>query len=128
LKREVKNWLDSAQYDLETADSMFNTGRYIYTIFTCHLALEKILKAKIEEITGKTPPKTHNLRYLVKLSELDPPEEIFVFLSKLSDVGIPTRYPDNFDVLITSYDKKAAETYLVQTKETFEWIQKSLKQ
>ncbi len=127
MKKEVKNWLDSAQYDLETAEHMFNTGRYIYTIFMCHLTLEKMLKAKVEEITGKIPPNTHNLRFLVKLSHLEPSEEIFIFLSKLSDVSIPTRYPDDFGELRKSYDKKAAKTYLVKTKEAFEWIRKSLR-
>ena len=128
MKREIKNWLDSAQYDLDTAEHLFNTERYVYTIFMCHLALEKILKAKIEEITDKTPLKTHNLRYLIKLSTLEPPDYMFNFLSKLSDVSIPTRYPDNFDELLKSYDKKAANTYLTQTKEAFKWIKKSLKQ
>ena len=51
IKKEVKNWIDSAIYDLETAEHMFNAGRYIYTIFMCHLAIEKLLKAKIEEVT-----------------------------------------------------------------------------
>jgi len=32
MKKEVKNWLDSARYDLETAEHMLNTSRYIYTI------------------------------------------------------------------------------------------------
>lgn len=127
MKKEVKNWLESAQYDLVTAEQMLNTGRYIYTIFTCHLAVEKILKAKVGEITGKIPPKTHNLRYLVKLSGLEPPEEMFVFLSELSDVSIPTRYPEDFSNLKSSYDKKAATTYLNKTKEAFQWIRKSLK-
>jgi HEPN domain-containing protein len=127
MKKEVKNWLDSAQYDLETAQHLFNTGRYIHTVFMCHLALEKLLKAKIEEVTGKTPPKTHNLRYLVKLSGLEPPEETFNFMSKLSDVSIPTRYPEDFSELKKSYNKKAAMTYLFQTKEAFEWIRKLLK-
>jgi HEPN domain-containing protein len=127
MKKEVKNWLDSAQYDLETAEQMFNSRRYIYTIFMCHLALEKSLKAKIEEVTGKMPPKTHNLRYLVKLSGLEPPEEIFRFLSKLSDVSIPTRYPEDFGELRKSYDRKAAKTYLFHAKEAFEWIRKSIK-
>jgi len=127
MKKEVKNWLDSAQYDLETAEHLFNTRRYIYTLFMCHLALEKLLKAKVEEVTGKTSPKTHNLRYLVKLSSLELPEEIFNFLSKLSDVSIPTRYPEDFGELKKSYNKKAAKTYLSQTKEAFEWIRKSLK-
>lgn len=57
MRKEVKNWLDSAQYDLGTAEHMFNTGRYIYTIFMSHLALEKVLKAKVQERTGKTPPR-----------------------------------------------------------------------
>jgi len=127
MKKGVKNWLDSAQYDLETAEHMFNTGRYIYTIFMCHLSLEKMLKAKVEEITGKIPPNTHNLRYLVKLSGLEPSEEVFIFLSKLSDVSIPTRYPEDFSDLRKSYDKKAAKNYLVKTKEAFEWIRKSLR-
>jgi HEPN domain-containing protein len=49
MKKEVKNWLDSAQYDLETAEHIFNAGRYIYTIFMCHLSLEKLLKAKVDK-------------------------------------------------------------------------------
>jgi len=127
MKKEVKNWVDSATYDLESAEHIFNAGRYVYTIFLCQLALEKILKAKVEEITGKVPPKTHNLRYLVKLSGLEPHEEMFSFLSKLSDVSIPTRYPEDFSALKKSYDKKAAKNYLKGAKETFKWIRKSLK-
>lgn len=78
-------------------------------------------------MTVKTPPRTHNLRYLVKLGGLEPPEEIFNFLSKLSDVSIPTRYPEDFGELKKSYNKKAAKAYLSQGKEVFEWIKKSLK-
>lgn len=48
MKKEVKNWLDSAQYDLKTAEHTFNARRYIHTVFMCHLALEKILKEKVE--------------------------------------------------------------------------------
>jgi len=65
MNKEVRNWLNSAEYDLETAEHMFKTERYIYTVFMCHLCIEKILKAKIEEITNKTPPKTHDLEYLI---------------------------------------------------------------
>jgi len=61
------------------------------------------------------------------LSQLEPQEELFNFLSKLSDVSIPTRYPEDFAELKKSYDKKAAEYYLKATKEAFQWIRKSLK-
>ncbi|MDL1971846.1 MAG: HEPN domain-containing protein [Deltaproteobacteria bacterium] len=126
MKKEVKNWLDSAEYDLETAKYMFDTGRYIYTIFMCHLALEKVLKARIQEITGKTPAKSHNLRYLVKLSNLKLPEDMFEFLSKLSNVSIPTRYPEDFRELMRAYNKEVAKRYLNRARGVFEWIKKSL--
>lgn len=126
MKKEVKNWLDSACYDLETAEHMFNTGRYIYTIFMCQLAIEKILKAKVQEITDKTPPRTHNLRYLMKLSDLEPNEETFEFISKLSDVSIVTRYPEDFEELQRAYDQKAAQRYLKETKKVFQWIKQLL--
>lgn len=106
MNRQVKNWLDSASYDLETAQQMYESGRYIYAIFFCHLALEKILKAKVQEVTGRFPPKTHSLRYLLTLSDLVPPDEIVQFLSKLSDVSVPTRYPEGFSELVEAYDKR----------------------
>jgi len=37
--------------------------------------LEKVLKAKVEEVTAKTPPKTHDLEYLVGLAGLSPDED-----------------------------------------------------
>ena len=60
MKDEVKNWIDSARYDFETAENLFTSGRYIYTVFMCHLSLEKMIKAKIEEIPGKAPPRSHD--------------------------------------------------------------------
>ncbi|RLG67074.1 DNA-binding protein [archaeon] len=127
MRRETKNWLDSAQYDLETAEHMLTTGRYIYTIFMCHLALEKVLKAKVQEVTNKTPPRTHNLRYLVRLSGIELPEEKLLFISKLSDISVPTRYPEDFDNLIQSYTREVADEYLKKTKEIFEWMKNSFK-
>jgi HEPN domain-containing protein len=45
MRKDTKNYIKSAEYDLKTADFMLNSGRYIYVIFMCHLSLEKILKA-----------------------------------------------------------------------------------
>ncbi len=38
---ESAKWIIQAEYDLGTAEDMFKAGRYIYTIFMCHLAVEK---------------------------------------------------------------------------------------
>ena len=35
------NFIASAEYDLNTAEHMLKTGRYIYVIFMCHLYQRK---------------------------------------------------------------------------------------
>jgi HEPN domain-containing protein len=47
MNKEAANWLSSAEYDLETAGNMLDSGRYIYTVFMCHLAIEKLTKYSI---------------------------------------------------------------------------------
>ena len=126
MKKEVKNWLDSAQYDLKTSEHMFNTGMYIYTVFMCHLALEKMLKAKIEEITGKTPPKVHDLEYLIELSKLSPDEDIEKFIVEITNLSVVTRYPKDFQQMFKNFSKERVELFLIKTKEVFHWIKKSL--
>ena len=40
-------WLDAAEYDIVTAESMLNSGRYLYVVFMCQQALEKLAKGCI---------------------------------------------------------------------------------
>lgn len=42
---KVTYWIEMSDYDLETADAMLLTGRYLYVGFMCHQTIEKILKA-----------------------------------------------------------------------------------
>lgn len=126
VKKAIKNWVDSAQYDIETAGHMFKTGRYIYTVFMCHLGLEKILKAKTEQETGKMPPKTHDLEHLVKMAQLIPPEEMENFIAEISNLSIVTRYPSDFRRMLKDFSRKKTELILKKTKEAFQWIRKSI--
>ncbi len=54
MRQDTQNWIALSDYDLETARHMLATGRYLYVIFMCHLALEKMLKAHVTETT-QTP-------------------------------------------------------------------------
>ncbi|HHT9152171.1 MAG TPA: HEPN domain-containing protein [Candidatus Hypogeohydataceae bacterium YC40] len=126
MKNAVKNWLDSPQYDLETAENMFAAGRYIYTVFMCHVALEKALKAKVEEITFKTPPKTHDLGYLVELAGLFPDKDIEEFIVEISNLSVVTRYPNDFQRMLTDFSKERVEFILIKTGEIFQWVKKSM--
>lgn len=65
-----EEWFKQADYDLETAEAMFNTGRYIYTVFMCHLSIEKALKGLFTKKLNQNPSKTHDLIYIVEKIEL----------------------------------------------------------
>ena len=57
MRKDTLNWIALANYDIETASHMLETGRYLYVIFLCHLALEKLLKAHVAEVTQTLPSK-----------------------------------------------------------------------
>jgi len=55
-EKTIKNWIDLACYDLETASAMLASGRYLYVAFTCQQAIEKLLKALFVKQENRTPP------------------------------------------------------------------------
>lgn len=61
MRSDTQNWIALADYDLDTAQHMLESGRYLYVVFMCHLALEKMLKAHVTEATQAIPPKSHDL-------------------------------------------------------------------
>jgi HEPN domain-containing protein len=127
MEKEVKNWLDSAQYDLETAKHMFKASRYIYTVFMCHLAIEKALKAKVREISDKTPPRTHNLLYLKNLGGISPSNETLQFLEEINSLSVVTRYSEDFQEMLKSFSKERTKEILDKSKEVFKWIKELIK-
>ena len=127
MRKDTENFLFSSEYDLTTAQHMLKTGRYIYVVFMCHIAIEKLLKAIVAEITNKTPPKTHNLLYLVKLANLFIPQELFDFIAKINNSSVVTRYPEDFKMLITSYPEEIAREYLEKTEKVLKWLRQNEK-
>ena len=89
MRKDTKNWIALTDYDIETARHMLATERYLYVIFLCHLALEKILKAHVAEVIQDVPIKTHDLIYLVKKCELETLKNIWT----LSARSIPPVFP-----------------------------------
>lgn len=127
MRKDTKNFIISAEYDIGTAEHMLETGRYVYVVFMCHLSIEKMLKAIAAEVTDKPPPKTHNLLYLTKLAKINFPEEPFEFVSKINNASIVTRYPEDFLKLIEAYPENVVKKYLEQTKEVVEWLKQNEK-
>lgn len=124
MRKDTNNFIKSAEYDLNTAEFMLKSKRYIYVIFMCHLSLEKILKAITTEITQKISPKSHNLIYLLKLGNIQLPPELFNFIAKINNASIVTRYPEDFSKILEAYPENVAENYLSKTKEIHECLKK----
>jgi HEPN domain-containing protein len=127
MRKDTKSFILSAAYDLTTAQHMYKTGRYVYVVFMCHLVIEKMLKAIIAEKTDKVPPKTHNLLYLIKLSDVAMPQDLFDFVAKINNASVVTRYPEDFNKLIESYPDNIVKEYLDFTEKVSEWLKQNEK-
>jgi HEPN domain-containing protein len=122
MRKDTANRIALTDYDIETARHMLETGRYLYVIFLCHLALEKMLKAHVAEVTQSVPIKSHDLIYFVKASGLVLSKEHLDFIGKINTASIPTRYPDDLQRTLKEYPKSVAKDYLSQTKEILKWL------
>lgn len=125
MRKDAENYPLSSEYDLQTAEHMLETGRFVYVIFMCHLTIEKMLKAVAAETTDKAPPKTHNLIYLLKLGDITFPEDFFEFITKINNASIVTRYPEDFQKLIEAYPEDISREFLKKTKEITGWLKQS---
>ncbi len=126
MHKDTRNWIDLAEYDLETARQMLATGRYLYVAFLCHLAIEKMLRAHVTETTQTTPVKTHDLIYLVKKSAIDLPDAYLDFVGKINTASVPTCYPEDLRSALSDYPEPVAREYLRQTQEPMEWHKQNL--
>jgi HEPN domain-containing protein len=126
MRSDTQNWIALAEYDLETARHMLATGRYLYVVFMSHLALEKILKAHVTEVTQSIPAKSHDLIYLLKKAELDLPLPYLDFIGIINSASIPTRYPEDLQRALHEYPEPIAREYLQRTQETLQWLKQAL--
>jgi HEPN domain-containing protein len=121
-----KEWLKQADYDMGTAEILFDNVRYLYAVFMSHLSIEKALKGLYSHKTGSVPPKIHNLLALLKKMEVEPPPVIGRFLTSLNETNIVTRYPEDLDNLRKEYDKEATRRIIDKSREALAWIKTML--
>jgi HEPN domain-containing protein len=122
MKKSTANWLATADYDLQTAEAMLQSKRYLYVIFMCHLALEKTLKALWAETRPEYPPRTHDLLLLVRKLNLAPPKRDLRFLGFIADASVPTRYPEDLKGMVKHYPRRTAASCLDRTRRVIKWL------
>lgn len=126
MQKDIDYWVELSKYDIKTADAMFKARRYLYVLFTCQQAVEKMLKALVTKNIKKFPPKTHDLLKLIELSGIDVDETKKEFLSRLSFYYIEIRYPQEIARISKDVNKKIAHEYLKNTKALLRWLKLKL--
>lgn len=127
MNEDVQRWMSLSDYDLATAEALLEAGRYLYVVFCCQQAVEKRLKGVVVKTIGRMPPRTHDLLRLVGLANLDLDEEQELFLRRLTNYYIETRYPEEVDELAQKTSAALAAGYLGKTKEAVTWLDSLLK-
>ncbi|WP_456086877.1 HEPN domain-containing protein [Parabacteroides sp.] len=128
MDKKVIYWIEMSDYDLETANAMLATSRYLYVGFMCHQTIEKILKAFWSKNLEETPLKIHSLSRLAERTGLDGQlsDEQLDFIDRLEPLNIEARYPSYKDRLMKSLTKDYCEKLLVDTRNLQLWIKNKL--
>ena len=125
VEKTVAYWLDGAEYDIDTAESLFKTEKYPYALFFGHLAIEKILKALVVKETKKHAGYTHSLPSLAnKLTKI--PEKIKEKLADFMEFYFEARYPEEQKKFHDKCTKDFTQQKLNEVKEVLKWLNQKL--
>lgn len=119
-------WIDIARYDLSVAESMVNSSHWLYVVFMCQQAVEKLVKGLYSYYMPDTPPYLHNIKTIA--SRVEPslpsviPADTMDFFDDLTAYYLNNRYPDYVSSLSTLISKTEAVDVMEKTKEVFAWL------
>jgi HEPN domain-containing protein len=127
-KEHIEYWLNSAEHDLDAAETLFQNGKYDWCLFIGHLVIEKALKAfYVRDNEGYPPPKIHNLPRLAENTALSLSEEQRQLLIDINDFYLETRYPDQKYSFYKLCTKEFTEEYFTRIKEVYQWLLSQMK-
>ena len=121
-----EEWFRQAQYDMDTARAMFDSGRYIYTVFMCHLSIEKALKGFYAKQHEVSPPKIHDLIYLLKKINIDIQDEQKSFIEELNELSVASRYPEDLGRILRDFKKDKTKNLLNNSENLLKWLLKNI--
>jgi HEPN domain-containing protein len=128
IEEHIKYWQESADHDLNAAESLFAADKFDWCLFIGHLVLEKILKALyVQDNQNKLPPKTHNLIKLAESTGIVLNADQKFFLDEVNDFNLEVRYPEYKGEFYKKCTKNFAEPYFLGIKEMVQWIKSHLK-
>lgn len=125
---KVKYWTELSDYDLETADAMYSTGRWLYVGYMCHQTLEKIFKAYWCSKKEEPAPFSHNIINIAQscgLGQLlDNNQKEFV--NELMPLNIEARYPTYKQSVGEALNADVCKKMIIRTRELQQWVKTML--
>ena len=128
MEEKIKYWLELSDYDLDTAQAMLRSKRYLYVGFMCHQVIEKIFKAYYVKLKSSNAPFTHSLSFLAKKGGFSHAltEEQTNFIDQIEPLNIETRYPAHQKTLLKRLTKSKCEELLKTTENLQKWTKMQL--
>ncbi len=128
MDSKIKYWIDLSDYDLETAEAMLRSKRYLYVGFMCHQTIEKAFKAYYIKLRQVSAPYSHSLSYLAKQGDFYEKfsEVQREFIDQIEPLNIEARYPSHKERLLKSLTDAKCLEILQNTKEIQKWIKEKL--
>lgn len=125
---KVRYWAELSDYDLDTAQAMLETRRFLYVGFMCHQVIEKALKAYWSKVLEEPPLKIHHLSRLAAKSGLinELSEDQMDFIDSLEPLNIEARYPSYKEQLMKVLTSEYCKELLEKTKALQLWIKDRL--
>jgi len=125
-QEKYEYWFETAEYDLETAGAMLNSGRWLYVVFMCQQSIEKLAKGLYVLYVDDNVPRTHNIRYLIGMFEHLLPDKVSDrhkdLFEDLTAFYISGRYTDYKQRLNEKLNEAEAKRYYESAKEVFTWL------
>ncbi|MGB4312937.1 MAG: HEPN domain-containing protein [Natronincolaceae bacterium] len=136
-KEKYEYWLDIAEYDLVSAKANYKSGRYLYVVFMCQQAIEKIVKGLHILYTDEEAIRTHNIarifnkifdmahnRKMIDDANFDKiKKKNMEFFAELLYYYISERYPTYKQKLSLSISREKAKEILDKSEEVFAWLE-----
>ncbi len=127
IEEHIKFWIDSAEHDLDAAESLFATEKFDWCLFLGHLVLEKALKAVyVRDNSNRIPPRVHSLVRLAEKTALPLNEDLKLFFDEVTDFNLEVRYPEYRNEFRKKCTREFCEDKFNKIKEHFKWLKSQL--
>jgi HEPN domain-containing protein len=125
---KINYWKDLSNYDLETAEAMLHSKRFLYVGFMCHQTIEKIFKAYYYRLTSDAAPFSHSLSYIARKGGFyeNFSEDQQDFIDQLEPLNIEARYPSHKERLLKSLTYEKCTELIEKTQQLQQWIESKL--